>query len=102
MRPEILSWLIPLPPILSFFLIVLFAHRSNRLSHTIAVGAMLISWALAMSVFILALSVERLGEHPLASSIAWLPTAGPGPHHRGVVGPPGGGAPFFCARAGRA
>jgi NADH-quinone oxidoreductase subunit L len=74
MQPEILTWLIPLPPILSFFLIVLFARRSNRLSHTIAVGAMSISWALAMVVFIRAVSVEHLGEQPFASSIAWLPT----------------------------
>jgi NADH-quinone oxidoreductase subunit L len=70
MQPEILTWLTPLPPIVSFFLIVLFARRSNRLSHTIAVGAMLISWALAMAVFIQALAVEHLGEHPFASSIA--------------------------------
>ena len=97
MRPEILTWLIPLPPILSFFLIVLIAHRSNRLSHTIAVGAMLISWALAMSVFILALSVEHLGEHPLASSIAWLPTAGTALHIGVLIDPLGAVTLFFVA-----
>lgn len=74
MQPEILTWLIPLPPILAFGLIVLFFNRSNRLSHTIAVGAMLISWALAMMVFWSAITTEHLGEHPFASSVSWLPT----------------------------
>ncbi len=39
MQIETLVWLIPLPPILAFFTIVLGANRSNRLSHIIAVGS---------------------------------------------------------------
>jgi NADH-quinone oxidoreductase subunit L len=74
MQPEILTWLIPLPPILAFFLIVLWANRNNRLSHTLAVGAMLISWGLAMIVFGMAITSDHLGQHPFASSIAWLQT----------------------------
>ncbi len=74
MQPEILTWLIPLPPILAFFLIVLWANRNNRLSHMLAVGAMLLSWGLAMVVFGMAISSEHLGQHPFASSIAWLQT----------------------------
>ncbi|NIS80687.1 MAG: NADH-quinone oxidoreductase subunit L [Anaerolineales bacterium] len=73
MQPQILTWLIPLPPIAAFFLIVLWAYRSNRLSHTLAVGAMVISWALAMVVFWVAINVEDLGHHPIVSSIKWLP-----------------------------
>jgi len=73
MQLETLTWLIPLPPILAFGLIVLFFNRNNRLSHSIAVGAMLISWALAMIVFANAITTEHLGEHPIASSIPWLP-----------------------------
>ena len=68
---EIISWLIPLPPLLAFGLIVLFANRSNRGSHTLAIGAMLISWALAMSVFISAVSG---GELPVSTEVEWLPT----------------------------
>jgi NADH-quinone oxidoreductase subunit L len=73
-QPEILTWLIPLPPILAFFIIVLGAYRSNRLSHTLAVGSMLISWALSMFIFWGTLQIEDLGHHPIVSSIEWLPT----------------------------
>jgi NADH-quinone oxidoreductase subunit L len=74
MRPEILTLLIPLPPLLAFGLIVLFTNRSNRLSHSVAIGAMLISWALAMAVFTLAVMTPHLGEHPIELSFPWLPT----------------------------
>jgi NADH-quinone oxidoreductase subunit L len=74
MQPELLTWLLPLPPLLAFGLIVLWAHRSNRLSHTLAVGAMVISWGLAMAVFAWAIGRPHLGETPLVSSVAWLPT----------------------------
>ena len=73
MQPELLTWLIPLPPLLAFGLIVLFTNRSNRLSHTLAVGAMLISWGLAMVVFWTAINTEGLGHHPIESAISWLP-----------------------------
>jgi NADH-quinone oxidoreductase subunit L len=74
MPSELLAWLIPLPPILAFGLIVLFAYRSNRVSHGLALGAIGISWALSMFLFLRAIGTEHLGEHPIASSIAWLPT----------------------------
>jgi NADH-quinone oxidoreductase subunit L len=74
MVAETLTWLIPLPPILAFGLIVLFTNRSNKLSHTIAIGAMLISWGLAMAVFWQAITTSHLAEHPIASAIDWLPT----------------------------
>ena len=71
---ETLVWLIPLPPLLAFFLIVLLTNRNKTLSHTIAVGAALLSWVGSMVVFIAASQVEHLGEHPFTSSINWLPT----------------------------
>ena len=74
MTTETLIWLIPLPPVLAFFLIVLFTNRSKALSHTIAVGAAFLSWLGSMIVFVRALGVEHLGEHPFESSINWLPT----------------------------
>jgi NADH-quinone oxidoreductase subunit L len=73
MQPELLTWLIPLPPILAFGLIILFTNRSNRLSHTLAIGGMLISWGLAMTVFWTAVNTEDLGHHPIESAISWLP-----------------------------
>jgi NADH-quinone oxidoreductase subunit L len=70
---KLLTWLIPLPPILAFFLIVLFTNRSKVLSHTIAVGAAFLSFLGSMGVFLYALGVEHFGEHPIESSVPWLP-----------------------------
>jgi NADH-quinone oxidoreductase subunit L len=74
MTTTTLIWLIPLPPVLAFFLIVLFTNKSKALSHTIAVGAAFLSWLGSMIVFVRALGVEHLGQEPFASSIPWLPT----------------------------
>jgi len=70
---ETMIWLIPLPPLLAFFLIVLFTNRSNRLSWMIGVGSAFLSWLGGMFVFIQALGAEHLGEHPFESSLGWLP-----------------------------
>lgn len=73
MATETLIWLIPLPPLLAFALIVLFTNRSKSLSHTLAISAAVISWLASMVVFFNAIGREGLSEHPLASSINWLP-----------------------------
>ncbi len=74
MTTETLIWLIPLPPILAFFLIVLFTNKSKALSHTVGVGAAILSFLGSMVVFFRAIGVEHLGQHPFESSINWLPT----------------------------
>jgi len=74
MAPETLIWLIPLPPLLAFFLIVLFTNQSKALSHTIGVGAAALSWLGSMVVFFTAVGTEHFGEHVFASSVNWLPT----------------------------
>jgi NADH-quinone oxidoreductase subunit L len=71
---ETLIWLISLPPLLAFFWILLFTNRNKALSHTLAVGAAFLSWLGSMIVFVRALGVEHLGEHPFESSVNWLPT----------------------------
>ena len=43
MTTETLIWLIPLPPLLAFFTILLFTRNNNRLSHMVGVGAATIS-----------------------------------------------------------
>src|SRR3972149_4900331 len=73
MSPALLTWLIPLPPLLAFFLILLFTRRNNALSHTVAGGAAALSWLLGMLVFFAALGAEPLGEQPFPSSVGWLP-----------------------------
>jgi NADH-quinone oxidoreductase subunit L len=72
--PTILIWLLPLPPLLAFFLIVLFTNRYKALSHSLAVGAALLSWLGSMVVFFYAVRTEHLGSHPLVSVLKWLPT----------------------------
>ena len=75
MTIETLIWLVPLPPVLAFFIIILFTNRNKALSHTIAVGSALLSWLGSMVIFWRAVSkgAESLGEHPIASSLDWLP-----------------------------
>ena len=73
MTTESLIWLIPLPPLLAFFLILLFTKKNNRLSHWVGVGAAAISWLLGMLVFFMATGVEHFGEHPFESGFDWLP-----------------------------
>jgi NADH-quinone oxidoreductase subunit L len=74
MATETLIWLIPLPPVLAFFLIVLFTNKNKALSHTIGVGAAFLSWIGSMIVFARALGVHELGKEPFHSAINWLPT----------------------------
>jgi len=74
MTTESLIWLIPLPPVLAFFLIILFTNRNKALSHSLAVGAAAFSWLASMIVFVRALGVPELGSEPFASSVNWIPT----------------------------
>ncbi|MQC27196.1 MAG: NADH-quinone oxidoreductase subunit L [Chloroflexi bacterium] len=76
MTTETLIWLVPLPPLLAFFLILLFTKQNNRLSHLVGVGAAFLSWLLGMLVFVAAVATEHFGEHPFASSVGWLPLGG--------------------------
>lgn len=73
MATETLIWLLPVPPLLAFFLIVLFANRSKWLSHTIAIGAALLSFIGSMVVFYQAVQFEHFGEEVFESNINWLP-----------------------------
>ena len=61
MATETIIWLLPVPPLLAFFLITLVTNRDKALSHFIGVGAALLSWAGGMVVFWRALQVEHFG-----------------------------------------
>ncbi len=97
MATETLIWLIPLPPVLAFFLIVLFTNKNKALSHSVAVGAAFLSWLGSMIVFVRALGVEHLGEHPFASSINWLPTGETWLKIGVLIDPVGAAVLFFVA-----
>jgi NADH-quinone oxidoreductase subunit L len=73
---EPLIWLIPVFPFVAFGLIALFTNRWNGLSHSIAIGALLISLVFGMIVVFTALGEggEQMGELPFADSVDWLPT----------------------------
>jgi NADH-quinone oxidoreductase subunit L len=73
MTTETIIMLIPLPPLLAFFIIILFTNRNRGISHTVAIGSALLSWLGSMIVFIRALQVENFGEHPFTYSFPWLP-----------------------------
>ena len=70
----LLTWLIPLPPVMAFFLIILFTHRDKRLSHMVALGAIGLSLLFSWTVVFRALGTTHFAEHPIAASVPWLPT----------------------------
>ncbi len=75
MTNELLLWLLPLPPLLAFALIVLFLNKSNKASHTVAILSVVLSWLGSMVLFLRALGIgaEALAEHPMHDSLVWLP-----------------------------
>jgi NADH-quinone oxidoreductase subunit L len=97
MTTETLIWLLPLPPLLAFFLIVLFTNKSKALSHSIAVGAALLSFAGSMVVFFRAVGMENFGKKVFESSINWLPTGDTFLKVGVLIDPLGAIALFFVA-----
>jgi NADH-quinone oxidoreductase subunit L len=78
-------------------LIVLFTNKSKALSHTIGVGAAALSFIGSMVVFVRALGVEHLGEHPFESAINWIPTGGTWFRIGVLIDPLGAAVLFFVA-----
>ena len=70
-----LTWLIPVPPLLSFALIVLFTNRSKVVSHTVAILLMGVSWVMSWLVFFHTLSLTNFGslETVIKNAVPWLP-----------------------------
>jgi len=73
----LITWLTPVPPLLAFGLIVLFFNKWKRLSSSIAIGSMVLSFLMAQIVFwqSVAIGGKHLAEHPIHSVIPWLPTS---------------------------
>jgi NADH-quinone oxidoreductase subunit L len=67
-------WLLPLPPLLAFFAIILFTNKNKTLSHSLAIAAAGLSWLGSMIVFISAVGTVDFGKHVFESAINWLPT----------------------------
>ncbi len=71
----ILTWLIPLPPLLAFLFIAVLTYRDKGLSHWLALIGAGLAWLASMVVFILAITTPGLSQQPFALAIAWLPMA---------------------------
>ena len=97
MTIDSLIWLIPLPPLVAFVLIVLFSHRSKALSHSLALAGAGSAWLASMIVFIRAVSTHGLAEEPFTSQISWLPMAGSWFEMGVLVDPLGAVTLFFVA-----
>jgi NADH-quinone oxidoreductase subunit L len=67
-------WLIPLPPLLAFFVIILFTNKNRALSHDLAIGAAGLSFLGSMAVFVQALGIPEFGKNVFESAVNWLPT----------------------------
>ena len=74
METSTLVWLLPVPPLLAFFLIILLTNRSKALSHTLGILGALLSFIASMVIMVLAIQSGHLGEHPFTSVINWFPT----------------------------
>ena len=74
MGASLLTGLIPVPPLVAFFVIMLFTRRSKPVSDWIAVGAMGLAWLASLAVFFQAIATDHLGEHPITAAVPWLPT----------------------------
>ena len=69
-----LTWLVPVFPFLAFIIIILFTQKNNKLSHSISIGSMVLSWLLGWVVVFSAIATPHLGEHPRSFTIPWFPT----------------------------
>ena len=71
-----LLWLIPLFPFLAFVLIVLWANPNKKLSHSLAIGGVGISWIIGWGVLFTAMRMPHFSEHPFRMTFDWFPTGG--------------------------
>ena len=62
MTTEQILWLLPLPPLLAFVIIILFTNRWKVLSFSIAVAAAAISWIGSMVIFSRAVALHEFGK----------------------------------------
>lgn len=73
MQLEQMTWLIPVPPLVAFFLIILFTNRSKGVSHAVALISILTSWVLSWTVFFNVIVLPDFGHEVVESFVNWLP-----------------------------
>ena len=70
---KLILWLLPLPPLLAFALIILFTNKKKALSHGIAIGAAGLSWLGSMIVILRSFRIEDFGKTVIESAVDWFP-----------------------------
>jgi NADH-quinone oxidoreductase subunit L len=71
----LLTWLVPIPPLVAFFAILLLTRKYDAISHTLAIGASFVSVILGQLIFWSVItSGQALVEDPIHSTYAWMPT----------------------------
>lgn len=70
---RILVWVIPLPPLVAFFVILLFTRGSKLISDIVSIAAILLTWVLAIMVLLITVLIPELGHEPVTASFVWLP-----------------------------
>ena len=69
---NIVPWLIPIPPLLAFLIIVLFTNRSRTVTHVVAIGGIVVSWLLSMGAVLNAVQFKALGLFGLFEMLLFL------------------------------
>ena len=69
-----ITWIIPVFPFLAFLIIILFTQGNKKLSHSLSIGSMVLSWLVGWGVVFSAISTPHLGEHPIHKSVPWFET----------------------------
>jgi len=88
LNPDALPWLIPIPPLIAFFVIILVAGRSKLLTSIIAIGCIALSWLMGWYEVWTAITTHKdLGlSFVYQSSILWLSNgSGSGALYMGVL-----------------
>ena len=65
--------ILPFLPLAAFVVIVLWAHRSKKLSAGIAIGGIGLSWLIGWAMVFTTFRLEGFGEHPFRVFRDWLP-----------------------------
>jgi len=69
-----LAWLVPIFPLLAFALVVLWANPNKKLSHSLVIGGVAISWVLSWWIAIASfLKGSALAEEPYHLMVNWIP-----------------------------
>jgi len=69
-----ITWIIPVFPFLAFLIIILFTQGNRKLSHSLSIGSMVLSWLVGWGVVFSAIATPHLGEHPIHKSVPWFET----------------------------